>query len=303
MATIPQLTIPMFLGTILNWGLFGALFVQVYIYFLAFPTDRAINRILVVVVFVAEFVQTATDTRNTIRVFGAGWGHADVLDDVGWAWFSVPVMGSIVACIGQTVFAWRIYILGRKLYIPALVTIIAAVQLVAGIWAGVQICLVKKFSLVQSKDSIPISVWLAATSLCDLMIVLGTTFHLIRSRDSEYRRTNAIISRIIKVTVETGVLCALFAFVDLGLFLGYKDTNYHLSICIWLSKAYSNSIVLLLNSRARIEHRPLEDVGITHDLVFRSGIEPASIQISHSFGDSESIHRIHVGKNKAAVTV
>ncbi|KAJ6630240.1 hypothetical protein B0H10DRAFT_2349115 [Mycena sp. CBHHK59/15] len=283
MATIPQLTIPMFLGTILNWGLFGALFVQVYIYFLAFPTDRAINRILVAVVFVAELVQTTTDTRNTIRVFGAGWGNPDVLDDVGWAWFSVPVMGSIVLIPQQ----------------------IAAVQLVAGIWAGVQLCLVKNFSSVQSKDTIPISVWLAATSLCDLVIVSGTTFHLVRSRDPEYRRTNAIISRIIKVTVETGVLCALFAFVDLGLFLGYEDTNYHLSICSWLSKAYSNSIVLLLNSRARIEHRSAEDVVITHDLVFRSGIESASIQveISHNVGDSESIHRIHAGKNKAAVTV
>lgn len=59
------------------------------------------------------------------------------LDDVGWAWFSVPVMGSIsqrslfslgggpdassVACVGQLFFARRIYIIGHNAYVPALV--------------------------------------------------------------------------------------------------------------------------------------------------------------------------------------
>jgi hypothetical protein len=47
------------------------------------------------------------------------------------------------------------------------------------------------------------------------------------------------------MTAETGVLCALFALVDLYLFATYKGTNYHLALCIELSKIYSNSILLV----------------------------------------------------------
>ncbi|KAJ6630246.1 hypothetical protein B0H10DRAFT_1903348 [Mycena sp. CBHHK59/15] len=141
---IAKLTVPLFIGTVLNWALLGALLVQVYIYFLAFPKDRKFSKLLVVFILVAEILQTATDTRNTIRTFGADWGNFQALDEVGWAWFSVPIIGSTIACVGQLFFGWRIYIISRKLYIPILIGILAA-----GIWSGVQIGSAKKFSRLQ----------------------------------------------------------------------------------------------------------------------------------------------------------
>lgn len=48
-------------------------------------------KLLVFLVFIVEILQTLSDTRDTIRVFGAGWGNPYLLDEVGWAWFSVPV--------------------------------------------------------------------------------------------------------------------------------------------------------------------------------------------------------------------
>ncbi|KAJ6546879.1 hypothetical protein B0H19DRAFT_953308, partial [Mycena capillaripes] len=111
-------------GTLLNWGLQGALFVQVYIYFLAFPKDKLFHKLVVVFIVVAEILQTLGDTKDAIRIFGDGYGNPDVLELVGWAWFSTPVAGSTIACVGQLFFAWRIFVLGNKLYIPALVTVV-----------------------------------------------------------------------------------------------------------------------------------------------------------------------------------
>ncbi|KAJ6606013.1 hypothetical protein DFH09DRAFT_1386350 [Mycena vulgaris] len=269
---IEKLTLPVFIGTLLNWTLFGILGVQVGIYFVAFPKDRAYSKILVLFVFLIEILETLANTRDAVRLFGAGWGNRDVLDEVGWAWFSVPIIGSISAAVGQLFFAWRIYIIGRTRYIPALILAITSVQLGAGIWSGIEICLARRFSDLQSSNLKPTVTWLAATGACDLIIVSSTAFYLMKSWKPEFRKTNAILSKIIKLTVETGMLCALFALLDLYLFATYKGTNYHLSLCTGLSKVYSNSILLILNSRAHVGYLDPTEMGHhISDIVFTNG--------------------------------
>jgi len=165
-------------------------------------------------------------------------------------------MGSIIAFICQTFYGWRIFIIGRNPFFFGTVILISVVQLVAGIWTGVEICIAKRFSLLQSHNLIPTATWLATTSAADLLIVLGTAHFLRKSASSELTssRTQSIVSRVILITAETGLLCAAFALVDLFLFATYKDTNYHLALCIELSKIYSNSILLIFNSRAHMGH-------------------------------------------------
>ncbi|KAJ7932659.1 hypothetical protein B0H13DRAFT_2307341 [Mycena leptocephala] len=254
--SIARLTLPMFLGTVVNAGLFATLLVQVYIYFAVFPNDRTWWKLLVVFILFLEVVETVASIRDMIHIFGAGWGNMDALDNVGWAWFSVPVMGSIISAVCQTFFGWRIYIIGKNPFVFALVIIISVVQLGAGIWTGVNICIATKFSLLQAHNLAPTATWLATTSAADLLIVLATIFYLRRSSDPQFTsaKTNSVVLRIITMTAETGVLCALFALVDLYLFATYKGTNYHLALCIELSKIYSNSILLIFNSRAHMGH-------------------------------------------------
>ncbi|KAF7353817.1 hypothetical protein MVEN_01067300 [Mycena venus] len=232
------LTLPMFIGMFLNWGLFGILLVQVYIYFSVFSKDRTWWKALVVLIVFLEVVETFSSTKDMIQIFGTGWGNMNTLDDVGWAWFSVPVMGAIIAFVCQSFYGWRIYIIGQSPFFFALVLLVSLVQLAAGIWTGAT------------------ATWLATTSLADLLIVFGTMFYLRRSTDPEFtsKRTNSLISRLIMLTAETGVVCALCALVDLVLFAKLKGTNWHLSVCIELSKIYSNSILLIFNSRAHMGH-------------------------------------------------
>lgn len=142
-----------------------------------------------------------------------------------------------------------------------------------------------------TNDAFP-QAWLAATATCDLIIVFATVFYMMKARQREYSTTtNVAVSRIIRVSssichncqllltplrrrqlsVETGVLCALFAIVDLSLYVAFDGNNYHLAACIWLSKVYSNSMMVvsisfcfaarcgphmsqILNSRAHFGH-------------------------------------------------
>ncbi|KAJ7460854.1 hypothetical protein B0H11DRAFT_154303 [Mycena galericulata] len=251
----------------MNWALLGTLAVQVYIYFLAFPKDRNISKCLVAFVVVAEILQTLGDSHDTLRVFGSGWGDYEILNEVGWSFFSVPILGSLIASVGQIFFAWRIYIIGdRALVIPAMIAIVTAVQLGAGIWTGVDIGRVANFSRLNFSTLRPPVVWLAATALSDLIIVAGTVFYVMKARQPGFRHTRAMLTRIIKITIETGVPCALLALLDLFLYVKFDGNNYHLGACIWLSKVYSNSILVILNSRAQIGHN-----------VAGSGTDPKSL--------------------------
>ncbi|KAJ7611682.1 hypothetical protein FB45DRAFT_314326 [Roridomyces roridus] len=255
--SLVKLTLPMFIGTLLNWALFGMLIIQTAMFFIAFPSDPKLTKLLVLAIFILEFVQTFSNGRDMMRVFGIDWGNLEVLDEVGWAWFSTPVMGSIIASVGQVFYARRLFILGqRHVWLPALVILVSAVQLGAGIWTGVNICRAGRFSLLQEDNVAATATWLATTAICDLLIVAGTVFYLIGARTPEFRQTtNKVLMRIILMTVETGLLTAVFAIVDLYLFASYKNANYHLALCIELSKIYSNSILLILNWRAQLGQR------------------------------------------------
>ncbi|KAJ7058685.1 hypothetical protein C8F01DRAFT_280966, partial [Mycena amicta] len=263
---VGELTIPLFVGTVMNWALLGTLVVQTYIYYLAFPTDRLPNKLIVAFVVLAELLQTLGDSRDTVRTFGANWGNFASLDKVGWAWFSVPILGSTIGCVGQLFFAWRIHIIAaRKAWaVPIIIALITVFQFGAGIWTGVQIIQAKHFSaLTFERMKAPVA-WLSATALADLLIVAATIYYLLKARQPGFSgATNAAVSRIITVTIETGIPCAIFALIDLALFVKYNGNNFHLGTCIWLSKVYSNSILVILNSRANIGHASLSEVTLS----------------------------------------
>jgi hypothetical protein len=94
-------------------------------------------------IFILEILQTLGDTRDAVRIFGSGWGNPQELGLVGWAWFTAPILGStselfnpfhhcrlelktksIVACVGQIFFAWRISIFGNSWYIPGVIAVV-----------------------------------------------------------------------------------------------------------------------------------------------------------------------------------
>lgn len=66
-------------------------------YYSVFSKDRTFVKILVGFVFVVELLETLANTRDAMRIFAIRWGDVRVLDEVGWAWFSTPIIGSISA--------------------------------------------------------------------------------------------------------------------------------------------------------------------------------------------------------------
>ncbi|KAJ8487632.1 hypothetical protein ONZ45_g14255 [Pleurotus djamor] len=246
---IAQLTGPLLLGHFFNWGLFGSLVVQTYIYYLAFPHDRWLPKAIVGSAFIIELLQTVLATRDAFRNFGSGWGDMNALEEVGWLWFSVPVLGSIIACMEQIFFCLENLDFEWKFNLAT--TRNCFFQGVAGIWSGVYSHFIGAFSEVPKHTKNITPVWLGGTALCDVIIAASMIFYLNNSRTG-FRQTNVLLTKIIRITIETGLTCATFAILDLAFLLAFKDNNYHLAPSIALSKLYSNSLVVVLNSRVRM---------------------------------------------------
>ncbi|KAF9054689.1 hypothetical protein BJ165DRAFT_1440487 [Panaeolus papilionaceus] len=64
--------------------LLGALIVQCYMYYLTFPNDRRITKVLVLCAIISETLQTALVTRYAYRTFASQWGDPSGLAEVGW---------------------------------------------------------------------------------------------------------------------------------------------------------------------------------------------------------------------------
>ncbi|KAF9254594.1 hypothetical protein L218DRAFT_1082259, partial [Marasmius fiardii PR-910] len=146
---IVKLTGPIYLGNLFNWGLFGALSIQTYIYYLGFPNDRWIPKTMVGTVYVLELVQTVLATKDGFDYFGAGWGDMNALDEVGLMWFSIPVMTCILSCLVQFFFAWRIWIISRSIYVPIVICIMSLVQVAGGLWTGINCAHIGVWSRLQ----------------------------------------------------------------------------------------------------------------------------------------------------------
>ncbi|PSR78307.1 hypothetical protein PHLCEN_2v7429 [Hermanssonia centrifuga] len=89
---IAKLTGPVLLGDFFNWGLFGVLCVQTYIYYIAFPRDRLLPKFIVWFLFMQELLQTILVTRDAFTSFGFQFGNVIDLDNVALMWFSVPIL-------------------------------------------------------------------------------------------------------------------------------------------------------------------------------------------------------------------
>ncbi|KAJ7604443.1 hypothetical protein DFH06DRAFT_314711 [Mycena polygramma] len=249
---IAELAGPVLVGYLLHWGLFGTLSIQLYLYYQAFPNDRLFNKCLVYTIYAIEFVQTMLMTDAAFSSFAYGFGDVSALDDVHFEWLTVPVMSGIVAFIGQSFYAYRLYKLSKSRWLPLLIVVISLTSTVGAFCAGsFSFKVGADLALVQSKSNYGIGIWLGGAAFVDIMIALLLTYYLWK-HDTGFRGTHALVARTIRLTIETGSITALVAITDVTLFFCFPGKPYFIAAGSILPKLYANTIFAVLNARFQI---------------------------------------------------
>ncbi|TFK61045.1 hypothetical protein BDN72DRAFT_965395 [Pluteus cervinus] len=237
-----------------NWGLYGMLCIQVYIYYLSFPRDPLRPKLIVYFSLIVETLQVILNAHDLFVVFGLGYGGPEVFDDVHFAWLAIPILSGIVSVTVQTFYAYRIIVLSNgKLakVIAASIVAVAIMQFAGAIATGVKTKRVGLFSELQDNTFTPCSIWLAGSAFCDVLIAVSMTAYLWNSKTG-FNATKVLLTKLIRLTIETGASTATFAIIDLSLFLAFPNNNYYMAPALCLSKLYSNTLMAVLNSRSNI---------------------------------------------------
>ncbi|KAJ7467581.1 hypothetical protein FB451DRAFT_1092766, partial [Mycena latifolia] len=243
---------PVLLADVLHWGLFGALTVQLYLYYEAFPNDRLPTKCLVYGVYAIELVETILITHDAFASFGYGFGSLAALTKIDFDWLDIPIMGGLVAFLGQSFYAYRIYVLSKSLFVPVLILIVSLTSTVGAFLTGAFSLEAGNLALLNNRRiSAAGGVWCGASALSDIMIAVGMTYYLSK-KITGFRQTHALVSKVIRLTLETGSLTALVAVTSLTLFFAFPSQAYYATAAGVLPTLYANCILVVLNARCRI---------------------------------------------------
>ncbi|EKM52241.1 uncharacterized protein PHACADRAFT_260480 [Phanerochaete carnosa HHB-10118-sp] len=242
---------PLLIGYLLNWGLYGVLSVQVYLYHLAFPNDSRIVKTLVYGVYLIETTQTILVTHDAFNAYAKGYGDLTALGSAQLEWLAVPIFSGIVSATVQMYYAYRVTILSGSRLLGIGISLIALLQGASAIAQGAQAFKIGNFADLATKAFASCTIWLAGSATCDVIIAACMTYLLLR-KDTKVPETHAIVTKLVRLIVETGMLTALAATIDIILFLAFPHNSYHGCVATTLAKLYSNSLLVLFNSRIRI---------------------------------------------------
>ncbi|PIL27209.1 hypothetical protein GSI_10353 [Ganoderma sinense ZZ0214-1] len=244
---------PPFIGDLLAWMLFGISIVQLYIYHTSFYRDHIAIRAAVYFIFLLEVFQSIIVAVGGWQVVVAGWGRLNNLEYPGWSFPATPIVSVIISVSVQTFYAWRIWRLGGWRLVP-LAIITTGLTSAAGAFAFSILFAFKK-NIETFHETIMYSlttVWLGVGAFTDILIMTSMFYFLYtaKQRVQHFESSELIVNKLMRLTVETGLACALTALIELALFLGLPKTNVHIIFATSLSKVYSNTFMTSLNSRA-----------------------------------------------------
>ncbi|KAI0787227.1 hypothetical protein BC629DRAFT_498007 [Irpex lacteus] len=155
-------------------------------------------------------------------------------------------MTAIIAAMVQMFFAWRVKVLTGKWIIFAAIATCSFCQLCGGIGVAVAIHFIPAFADFL-KFKAAVIIWLAFSAAADVLIAVSLVWYL-RQHRTGFSGSDDAIDRIIRLTVQTGLITAVCATVDLIVFL-VDDTNVHTAFNLPLAKLYTNTLLSSLNTR------------------------------------------------------
>ncbi|KAJ6476831.1 hypothetical protein C8R45DRAFT_873174 [Mycena sanguinolenta] len=243
---------PVFIGNILNWMFMGTLVMQLYTYYQNFPSDRILIRILVYGLFLVDVAQTVILTFHGWFFAVSAWGNPATFDVIPWSGPTIPVLCGLIAATVQIFYAWRIWIITTNRFLRSvaiLIVLVALTQSLAGMISGLP--LLKNSSPENQIRWYPgVLIWFAGSLLADVLVTACMTYILARAKKRTFWATSeTMLTTLINRVVQSGAVTSVCAAVDLALFAGIVDTNFHFVPSYILGKLYTNSLMLTLNLR------------------------------------------------------
>ncbi|KAK7019973.1 hypothetical protein R3P38DRAFT_3318881 [Favolaschia claudopus] len=245
---------PQIITFLLESALFGVLTVQVWLYYQAFPNDRRFVKALVYFTYLLLLVDMLLSAIDAFRIYGSGFGDFSTLVSINFAWFTSPIMAAIASLIVQCFYAFRLHMFSKFRLIPVLIVICSFGVSISGFITGAFSLQAGDLTKVNTREiKIAVAVYLVGSAVLDIIIATCTTYAFM-VKDTGFRRTHALITKLIRLSIETGSLTALVALITVVLNLALPNEGYYIVPLHIMPMVYSNTMFAVLNARFNIVH-------------------------------------------------
>ncbi|KAF8717509.1 hypothetical protein AX14_012171 [Amanita brunnescens Koide BX004] len=216
-------------GNVISFCLYGALTVQLYIYYISFPNDSRTMRTAIYIIYSIEAMYTGMLAYDmTSRALHPAKEQLTTL--------LLPVCGGLVTLLTQAVYAHRIWTITRTKFVPLCIIVLMAMDAVL---TAVVIPIHVSFYIVSF-------VWSVTSLVADLTIAVTMVRTLTKDKILS-RQLRQRIARLVHVIVGCGILTVAVNIAVMITSLYSLDCT--LSCGIVLSKLYANGMMVLINGR------------------------------------------------------
>ncbi|KAK7471924.1 hypothetical protein VKT23_000026 [Stygiomarasmius scandens] len=271
---------PMLIGTILTVLLYGISVTQTYLYWNTYQhKDRWFIKYFVILIFLADTAQTIFMIMYIYISLVKHFGETAYLETAStWLFSTEPALSGMIGGMVQAFYAWRVKVLTGSWPLTLIILFCATASFLMGIATAIGCNIVKVFVEFQ-KFQVVVIIWLVCASVADIIITATLVFHLRRHRTG-FRNTDSQVDRIIRLTIQTGLLTSVWAVIDMLVFL-LNPTGLHLIFNCPLAKLYTNSLLSSLNSRGGWKFDDSDHTQSTKS-VFQERSQRDIIQLSRS---------------------
>ncbi|KAF7303426.1 hypothetical protein MIND_00571200 [Mycena indigotica] len=240
------------MGVLFNTLLYGLVLGQFLTYFngSSRTKDPAWIRAIVWMLLILDTIHSGVEFYAVWDVAVTNYGDLASFAIVNWVIPFTATADAVAALLTQAFLLYRVHSLTRNVALVAFLGTTSVLSFAfgctAGIYSGI-LGTVEKFPPLVKW----VILWLSFQSVSDLGISGALIFSLIRSRTG-FRKTDAMINRLIYGAIETGVFASVFAMGDLFSFTFFRQSNLYLTFAYPIGRIYTNTLLHVLNSRDSI---------------------------------------------------
>ncbi|PBK96108.1 hypothetical protein ARMGADRAFT_1010928 [Armillaria gallica] len=237
---------PLFLGLMFNLLLLGMIFVQYYMYFIKYQRrDKLWIRIFVYSLLLVNVGGTILYMVDMYMALILNFGSAARST---WLGAANSALTAIMAGAVQLFFAWRVKILTSSWISASSVCFTALLAVAGGIATAAEANAQQAVTDFQT-FKITVIIWLVSSCVCDFLITGALVWYL-RGHKTGFEQSDELMDRIIRLTVQTGLITSICAMLDLVTFLAIASPNVHIIFTGMLGKLYTNALMSSLNARS-----------------------------------------------------
>ncbi|EGO02872.1 hypothetical protein SERLA73DRAFT_176319 [Serpula lacrymans var. lacrymans S7.3] len=238
---------PILMGSMMNVLLLGVMIMQSYIYFERYKNDKTWLKAVVCLLLVLDSLSAAFAMDMTYNYLVTNFANLEAIQITNLGITPYPLLTGITAFVVQNFFAWRIRLLTGNKFLAYSVCALSTVQLLASIGTMIGGIIVKYFIDLEKVKQVSL-IWLLGSVVTDAIITVTLVWYL-RAHRTGFASTDHLTGRIIRMTVQTGLLTTTCALGVVIAYLVSTNTTMHLAFGLPLSKLYTNSLMSSLNAR------------------------------------------------------